>query len=98
MIHEVNHPLAFENLVTDASMTPNDLLGLIIGHFKEFLWKIYFGWKSYIGFSGQKFFFLDRFFFQAGIDTALRGEYCNDDEIVISRVRAVKIAFKIADK
>ena len=29
-----HHPLAFENLVTDASLTPNDLWGLIIGHFK----------------------------------------------------------------
>ena len=32
-------------------------------------------------------------FFQAGIDTAYRGEYCYKDEIVISRVFAVKIAF-----
>ena len=47
--------------------------------------------------SNQKVF-SDRFFFQAGINTALRGEHCNDDEIVISRMRAVKIAFKIADK
>ena len=31
-------------------------------------------------------------FFQAGLDTAFRGEYCNDDEIAISRVCAVKIA------
>ena len=47
-------------------------------------------------FPTKKIYHID--FFQVGIDTAFRGEYCNDDEIVISRVRAVKIAFKIADK
>ena len=39
----------------------------------------------------NKFFQIN--FFQAGIDTAYRGEYCNKDEIVISRVFAVKTAF-----
>ena len=32
-------------------------------------------------------------FFQAGFDAAFRREYCNDDEMVISRVCTAKIAF-----
>ena len=71
------------NLVTDASLTRNDLWWLIIDNFQEFLWKRVF--------SAKKIFQID--FFQAGIDTAYGEEYCINDEIDIPRVCAVKIAF-----
>ena len=45
----VSQPLTFENIVTDTSLNPNDLWGLIKGHFSKFLLKNFFGWKSFIG-------------------------------------------------
>ena len=58
---------------------------------KNYLKSIFFRPKTpYIWFSTKKF---SERFFLAGIDTAFREEYCNDGEIVISRVCTVKIAF-----
>ena len=70
-------------------MTPNDLCGLII--FKNFYGEMFLIENHIKGVSHQKNFsdtcFLD------GIDIAIRGDYSNDDEIVISRVCAVTITF-----
>ena len=82
-------PLTFENLVTDISLTPNDLWGFIIRLFKEFLKKNFFDQNPYIGFL-RRFFFSDwklesieRFF----------GQFTNGDEFIIFRVFAAKIFF-----
>ena len=82
-------PLTFENLITDARMTPNDLSGLIV--FKNFYGEMFLIENHIKGVSHQKNFsdtcFLD------GIDIAIRGDYSNDDEIVISWVCAVTITY-----
>jgi len=87
-------PLTFENLVTDISLTPNDLWGFIIRLFKEFLKKNFFDQNPYIGFL-RRFFFSDwklesieRFF----------GQFTNGDEFIIFRVFAAKFFFVIFAK
>ena len=74
--------MTFENLVTDISLTPNDLRGFIIRLFKEFLKKNFLSESIYRVFTVKSCFLR----LKAGIDRTFLGEVTNHDEFIIFRV------------